>query len=231
MRRPSPDCGIEPDGNVLPLQEFESVMTEIVVIRPGCTDYDTQHRIQGTLDLPLNEKGEDQVEKLVRKLNGTEVDVIYSAHCEPALSTAEALGESLKAPVKELDGLRNLNHGLWQGLTVEDIRRKFPKAYKQWMDSPESICPPEGETVSEAMDRIRESLQKPLKKKQSIAIVASEPLATLIVCVMTGCKPEFEQTDRSAESCPAVEWIHVNGKLPGTLKTNGHAVAAEKSAE
>ncbi len=198
-------------------------MTDIVVIRPGCTDYDEEHRIQGSLDLPLNQKGEDQVETLVRELAGSQVDVIYSAHCEPALSTAEALGQTLRAPVKELDGLRNLNQGLWQGLTVDDVRRKFPKVFKQWRETPESICPPEGETITEAMNRIRQSLQKPLKRKQSIAIVASEPLATLVVCVMTGCKPEIDQADRSTERCPAVEWIHVNGKLPGIRKANGNA--------
>ena len=62
-------------------------MANVVVIRPGCTDYDDQHRIQGSLNLPLNERGEQQVDALVQRLSGTRLDVIYSPSTEPALST------------------------------------------------------------------------------------------------------------------------------------------------
>src|SRR5579863_5300679 len=102
-------------------------MPDVVLIRPGCTDFDEQNRIQGSLDLPLNRRGQEQVERVVRQLSGTSLDVVYSPPCEPARSTAIAICEACRATYKEIADFRNLDHGLWQGLPVEDLRRKYPK--------------------------------------------------------------------------------------------------------
>ena len=45
-------------------------MLQIVLIRPGCTDFEEQGRIQGTLDIPLNEQGRQQVERMTAELAG-----------------------------------------------------------------------------------------------------------------------------------------------------------------
>jgi broad specificity phosphatase PhoE len=161
-------------------------MAQIVLIRPGCTEFDEQQRIQGNLDLPLSSGGRRQVEHLLADLAQVEIDVLYSSPCEPARSTAEALGLARGFAVREVEGLHNVNHGLWQGLKVEDIRRKHPRVFKQWQESPEAICPPEGETLAEAVDRVRKALEKPLKKKGNLAIVAADPLAAIICAVVRG---------------------------------------------
>ena len=51
-------------------------MPQILLIRPGCTDFDEQHRIQGTLDLPLSPRGEKQVAKLVRGMQDVAIDAL-----------------------------------------------------------------------------------------------------------------------------------------------------------
>ncbi len=139
-------------------------MSEIVLIRPGCTDFDEQHRIQGALDLPLNERGIQQVQMLAEQLRHTGLDAIYTSPSEPAKSTAEAIGRELQVPVKEVEGLRNLDQGLWQGLQIDDIRKKYPKVYKQWKESPDTICPPQGEMALDALERVRKALRKPLRR-------------------------------------------------------------------
>lgn len=161
-------------------------MSLAVLIRPGCTDYDEQHRIQGALDLPLNGRGQEQVDRLIDDLRDQQLEKIFTSPSEPAHSTAFAIGDSLGAPVKELDDLRNFDQGLWQGLQVDDVRRQYPKAYKQWKESPESIRPPEGETFEALAERVRRALRKPMKKGTRFAVVASEPIATLIRGVITG---------------------------------------------
>ena len=170
-------------------------MAQIVLIRPGCTEFDEQHRIQGNLDLPLSTGGRQQVEQLLADLSHVEIDWLFSSPCEPARSTAEALGATRGLPVREVEGLYNVNLGLWQGLKVDDVRRKHPKVFKQWQDSPEAICPPEGETLAEAVARVRKALEKPLKKKGNLAIVAADPLAAIICMVVRGL---------TLESIPAV---------------------------
>jgi len=161
-------------------------MAHIYLIRPGCTDFDEQHRIQGKLDLPLSARGEQQLAKLQLDLAEVQIDVLYSSPCEPARSTAAALGATRGLAVKEIETLYNVDHGLWQGLTVDDVKRKHPKVFKQWQESPDSICPPGGETLAEAVDRVRKALEKPLKKKGHLAIVAADPLAAIICAVVRG---------------------------------------------
>jgi phosphoserine phosphatase len=185
-------------------------MPDVVLIRPGCTDFDEQNRIQGSLDLPLNRRGQEQVEFVVEQLRDVHLDVIFAPPCEPAHSTAIAVGESCRAAVKEVEDFCNLNHGLWQGLQIDDVRRKFPKVYKQWHEAPESVRLPEGETVAEAVERIQHGLKKCLKRKKSIAIVASEPLATLIRCVLCGCRPEFPETPANGKCSPTIEFLHLS---------------------
>jgi probable phosphoglycerate mutase len=166
-------------------------MSQVILVRPGHTDFDEQNRIQGLLDLPLSERGREHVDALIEQLRPEGVEVILTDPGEPALTTANALGDALDIPVKEKSELRNLDQGLWQGLELDSIRRKYPKLLKQWHEHPETICPPQGEPVCDAMERIRVALKKPLKKYKKIAIVAADPLAALIAGMLRGGKPEF----------------------------------------
>jgi broad specificity phosphatase PhoE len=185
-------------------------MPEVVLIRPGCTDFDEQNRIQGSLDLPLSDRGQEQVEMVVRQLHGVRLDVVFSPPCEPARSTAIAVCNACGATFKELADFRNLNHGLWQGLQVDDVRRKFPKVFKQWQESPETVCLPEGETVAEVIERIDRGLRKCLKRKRNVGIVASEPLATLIGCVLRGCRFELPETSAYSQPERRIEFLHLS---------------------
>jgi phosphoserine phosphatase len=193
-------------------------MPTIVLIRPGSTDFDDQHRVQGALDLPLNPRGEEQVQEVIDALRDVPLDLVLTAPGEPARSTAEAIGSELELPVKESEGLRNLNQGLWQGLQIEEVRRKHPKVFKQWQESPETICPPEGEMVGAALERIRKCLHKHLKRKASVAIVASEPMATLVACVLTGTRPEIPDPGRCCREARLIEFLSTNGQSPVGLK-------------
>ncbi|GAB4150841.1 MAG: histidine phosphatase family protein [Planctomycetaceae bacterium] len=191
-------------------------MPEVVLIRPGCTDFDEQQRVQGSLDLPLNSKGREQVDDLVNQLADANLDVIYTSPSEPARSTAQAIGQSLGVPVKEKEGFRNLDQGLWEGLKLDDIRRQYPKVFKQWQDSPETICPPEGESISDAMDRLRETLQKPLKRKANFGIVVSEPLASLVGCVVLGDHVESAPAFCGCGEFPELQWLNIDSVSQNT---------------
>ena len=166
-------------------------MSQVILVRPGFTDFDEQNRIQGLLDLPLSERGRQHVAQLVEQLRPLNVEVILTDPGEPARTTAEMIGEALDLPVKEVADLRNLDLGLWQGLQLDEVRRKYPKLLKQWHEHPETICPPQGEAVCDAMDRVRHALKKPLRKFERIAIVAADPLAALIAGVIRNAKPDF----------------------------------------
>lgn len=157
-------------------------MVQIVLIRPGTTDYDQQGRIQGTLDIPLNAQGTDEVRRIIEGIRTMELATIYCAPCQSAEQTATAISEALDVKLKKLDTLSNIDHGLWQGMLVEDVKRKQPKVFRQWQEQPATICPPEGEMLSGAQERVQAAVTKILKKHKqgAVALVVPEPLASVI---------------------------------------------------
>ncbi len=157
-------------------------MLRIVLIRPGSTDYDQQQRIQGALDVPLNEQGNCEVAQLIDQLKQQGIETVYAPPCQPAQQTGKAIAEGLGVKLKKLDRMQNLDHGLWQGMLVKDVRRKQPKVYRQWQEQPENVCPPDGEMLSHAQQRVRATLTKLLKRRKqgTIGLVVPEPLASLV---------------------------------------------------
>lgn len=166
----------------------------IFLIRPGETDFDVQNRLQGSLNLPLTEQGNLEVDELVNEVRSSKLDRVYSSPNEPALSTAKRLSEQLDIPLKVLNDLCNVDLGLWQGLCIEEVRTKQPRVFKQWSEAPGSVCPPHGEDGEDACQRVAYALKKPLKRGGSFAIVASEPLASLIQCHIQGKQPDLSET-------------------------------------
>lgn len=158
-------------------------MIRIVMVRPGATDFDEQKRIIGTLDLPLSATGEKQASDAANAIHGHPVRCVYYSNCQSAQRTAEILAEKLEVKAKELAKLVNLDHGLWHGKLIEEVRQRQPKVYRQWQKNPSSVCPPEGEPLSVAQERVVAILSKLLKRHdhQSIAVVCPEPLASVAI--------------------------------------------------
>ncbi len=157
-------------------------MLQIILIRPGSTDYDAQRRVQGTLNVPLNDHGTMEVSRVIEELRGRAMDAIYAPPCEPSMQTARAISEALGVKLKRLDQMHNLNQGLWQGVLIDEVRVKQPKVYRQWQEHPETVCPPEGETLIHAEQRVRAAVNRLAKRHKEgvVGLVIPEPLASLV---------------------------------------------------
>ncbi len=164
-------------------------MKRILLIRSGSTDFDEQGRIKGTLDIPLNFEGTAQIAKLADELTSTPVDFLYASPCRSAQQSADVIARARRLKVRTLDELQNLDHGLWHGKLIDEVKHSQPKVYRQLQEHPETVCPPEGEPVGAALDRVRSALKKLLKKHKTgtIAIVVPEPIATLVRSVLEQC--------------------------------------------
>lgn len=157
-------------------------MKRILLIQPGATEFDEQGRIKGCLDLPLSSLGLEQAGQIALDLTHVEFDTIYTAPCQSALQTAAMLAVGRKVRVKTINKLKNLDHGLWHGKRVAEVREKQPKVYRQCQESPEMVCPPDGEPVAAAAARAQLVLNKIMKrhKDKCVALVIPEPLATIV---------------------------------------------------
>lgn len=191
-------------------------MFKMILIRPGSTDFDEQRRIQGNLDVPLNSAGSQEVAQLSTELAKHSIDIIYTAKCEPSAGTAEALGDILGAKVKRLENLQNVDHGLWQGMCVEEVRRKQPWVFKASRENPECFRPPHGETMQSAQERVAAAIHKITRKyaggdsngtlEATIAVVAPTPVLHLIHTILTA-EPtvDFWETDEKPAPIEVIE--------------------------
>jgi broad specificity phosphatase PhoE len=173
-------------------------MTQVVLIRPGATVYDEQNRVQGILDIPLSDRGRAEVAQLAETLAGPingngngqshpqELTALYCGPGESVVRTAEAIGKALGLRPKRIDDLRNLDQGLWQGLQLDEIKRRNLKVFRQWLDDPVTVCPPQGETVENALERIKSALRPLIRRHQdeTIGLVVGDPMAQLIACYL-----------------------------------------------
>jgi broad specificity phosphatase PhoE len=171
-------------------------MTRVVLIRPGATLYDDQNRLQGVLDIPLSDRGKAEAAALADRLQGVDLAALYASPGESSTRTAEAVGRVAGLRPKRLDDLLNLDLGLWQGLQRDEIRRRHGKVFRQWLDDPRTICPPQGEPIDDALERVRDTLKPILRRHrdETIALVVPDPLALLVAgfLLRSNC---YEQLD------------------------------------
>jgi phosphoserine phosphatase len=199
-------------------------MVHVALIRPGCTKFDEEGRIKGILDIPLSQQGEEQSKQLSLELADflsqskllPELSVIYSGPCQSARATAAMVAENCAVKAKVLSCMTNVDHGLWQGKLVEEVKRLQPKLYRQIQESADSFAPPGGETLDAAIERVRGSVAKLVKKhrKELIAIVVPDPLASLVRNIL--CGNEIEDLWKLEKDGAAWEIHHVES-LPASL--------------
>lgn len=186
-------------------------MASVVLIRAARTDYDDQHRVLGTLDMPVNQQGTDEIVDTIAVLADADIrpEVILTSPEDPASGTAHGVAAAIgHVKVKELDEFRNVNQGLWQGLCKDDVRKRYPRMFRTGRDTSVAICPPEGESLSEACQRLERILEKSLRKYDVFAIVAPEPLATVIRCTLQQRHPKSTDClcgEEAADSVSIVE--------------------------
>lgn len=159
-------------------------MTELILIRHGQTDWNVEGRYQGQSDVPLNEHGREQARRLASKLQGTQLEAIYSSDLARARETAEILSEATGTPLFLDPRLREIHQGLWEGMLLKDIRRKYARAFQLRRDDPLEVAPPEGETVGQLRRRVLAALEAILQAypHNQVAIV-SHGLALAIMRV------------------------------------------------
>lgn len=190
-------------------------MCNVVVVRPGSTLFDEQERIKGSLDMPLSASGIEQVHRVASEIAKLPITTVYCGPCESAQSTAKEIAEHSKAKWKVCDCFRNLDHGLWQGKLIDELKRQQPRLFKQLQENPRSFCPPGGETVAEAEARVEKLIVKLCKKhsNETIAVVIPEPLASLIAAKLK----ETDLGDLWKSECDNGSWEMIDSDTHDTI--------------
>lgn len=106
--------------------------THLFALRHGQTAWNAESRIQGQLDMPLDDTGRWQAERLAQALAGQALAVIYSSDLQRAHATALPLAAATGAPLHTDSRLRERHFGEFQGHTYADIDRLWPERAARW---------------------------------------------------------------------------------------------------
>lgn len=107
-------------------------MTDLILWRHGQTDYNLQGRIQGQVDIPLNDTGRQQAQRAADDIAALGPTRIVSSPLVRARDTAEVLASLTGLSVEIDPGLVEKSFGTWEGLKAADIKKQWPDHYATW---------------------------------------------------------------------------------------------------
>ena len=121
--------------------------TRILAIRHGETLWNVDSRIQGHLDIGLNDTGRWQAERLGMALKDEPITAIYASDLSRAHDTALAVSRHNGVPVQAEPGLRERSFGEFEGRTFAEIETELPEQAKRWRQRDPSFTPAGGESL------------------------------------------------------------------------------------
>lgn len=149
-------------------------ITRLLVIRHGETAWNLEARIQGHTDIPLNEHGRWQAERLAHALADEGLEAVYASDLQRARDTGEAVARAAGLTLQLDVGLRERNFGRLESMTQNDVAQRWPEEGRRWRERDPSYGPEGGETLQSFYGRCIDTATRlaRLHVGQTIALVA-----------------------------------------------------------
>lgn len=159
-------------------------MTNVYIIRHCETKANAEKKLQGHIDIDINELGAKQLQALSERFKSIDLNAVFTSPLLRAKRTAEAVAKDKNIPIKPLEGLIELNCGVYEGRTYAEIGEKFPDFFDIWFNRPWDFAPENGEKMTDAYERIWQTVTDIVKshKGQNIAIVSHGGVVRCLLC-------------------------------------------------
>lgn len=105
---------------------------EILLIRHGETAWNRERRMQGHIDIPLNDEGRRQARAVGLALASERPQAIVASDLQRARDTAQAIADVHELPIQLSDALRERCYGAFEGMTYQEIGERYPEVMRQW---------------------------------------------------------------------------------------------------
>lgn len=175
------------------------MFTKIYLIRHGETEGAETKRYKGHIDVPLSENGVEQIKRVAGYLSAEvqkrgsaeatyELSAIYTSDLSRAVKSAELIAKPHGFNPIILPALRERNFGIWEGMSFDEIKKKWPDAFNSWSSNPLKFCPMGGESTIEVRDRAVKAFNKILArhKGHNIAVVSHGGINRVMLCHLLG---------------------------------------------
>lgn len=160
---------------------------KLIMVRHGETEANVSGIYSGWTNYSLTAKGEKQVKKVVEYLKHENIDVIYSSPLDRALKIAKAIADETNKDIEIVDSLREINFGIFEGKTHEEIKRDHKDEYKNWSEDYVNYRVSQGESLRDLHDRINEfvnELKKTNEDKTYLLVTHGGTIGVLITILL-----------------------------------------------
>lgn len=130
-------------------------LKHLYLMRHGETTWNRSNRIQGHSNPPLSRTGRRQVLHSARHLRGRGIERMFTSDLRRAAESARLAQQVLQAPITMLPALREISLGAWEGLTPDQVNRRYREGYAKWMAAPGNVRIPQAESHDAFCARIR----------------------------------------------------------------------------
>src|SRR5436853_751957 len=111
---------------------MKQAATRVFIVRHGATVLSTEDRFAGETDVALSDEGREQTRRLAARLSHERITAIFASPLGRTIETAQILAAPHKLEVQPRDGLREISHGRWEGMTRREVEQKFPEEAMEW---------------------------------------------------------------------------------------------------
>ena len=162
--------------------------TRLYLVRHGATQLTAEDRFSGVVGVDLSDEGRVQARHLAARLQH---DKIAAAYCSPLSRTVETAtilcAPHGLAPIHR-DGLREISHGRWEGLTRSEVEGRYGEEYLTWEADPFNFAPRDGESglavLARALPVIREIVVQ--HAGENVLVVSHKATLRLILSSLLG---------------------------------------------
>ncbi|MFT3893803.1 MAG: histidine phosphatase family protein [Anaerolineales bacterium] len=162
--------------------------TRLYLVRHGATPLTAEDRFSGAANVYLSEEGRAQVEQLSRRLADDNISAIYCSPLDRTVETANIIARPHRLTPIPRDGLREISHGHWEGMSRREVEEQFSDEYAAWESDPFTFAPEEGESgisvLARSLPVIREVVVN--HKDKNILIVSHKATLRLIISSLLG---------------------------------------------
>src|SRR5882724_7276560 len=126
----------------------------------------------GISNPPINERGQRQIQMLLKTLAGQSIGTVYSSGLQRAISTAEAISVHFNAPLQIVSDLHEISFGEWESFTWNQVERRDPVYARQWIANYPNQPTPNGELFEVFKARVLRAIDTIASAGENATIVA-----------------------------------------------------------
>ena len=162
--------------------------TRLLLVRPGATRLSTEDRFAGSTDVALSEEGRRQAECLARRLADDPVCAVYCSPLTRTIDTATIVAAPHRLVPTPDVGLREIDHGRWEGRTRQEVESGFGDEYARWEADPFTFAPAGGESGLDVMARALPVIRRIVEahQGQTVLVVSHKATIRLVISSVLG---------------------------------------------